>query len=392
MSRLKLNRNLTIMCVTISVAVLGNFTWYPLLPLHLRSLGANDWEIGVTFTLMGIARTLFAVVGGALADRIGRRLMLTLPHFACVLLYFVAAMMTNWVALVVVLVLLNALNALNGPAFSAIIAESVSEDRVAHAFSATETALLFGLIAGPLAGAALVSQFSISMLMGLYGFVLLAVVSVRFFGIQESERPPRVTAPKLRAAIDARVMWYIAANSLIIMAFGICFGPYFTILARDAWQRNESEINLLFAVGNIASLGGIWLGRRADRWGNLRVMMLGLLVSAFGMAGWGIATSWEWGLAPMALTFLFSEGAFIALQAISAQITTRETRASVLGFVGTVSGVIGGLGPTLAAGLIVWGGNAVPFIASGVMCLGAVAASRQIEKLPRSKVASAQAE
>lgn len=383
MSRLKLNRNLTIMCVTISVAVLGNFTWYPLLPLHLRTLGANDWEIGITFTLMGIARTLFAVVGGALADRIGRRLMLTLPHFACVLLYFVAAMMTNWVALVVVLVLLNALNALNGPAFSAIIAESVPEDRVAHAFSATETALLFGLIAGPLAGAALVSQFSVSMLMGLYGFVLLVVVTVRFFGIQEPARPARVTAPKLRAAIDSRVVWYIVVNSLIIMAFGICFGPYFTILARDAWQRSESEINLLFAIGNVASLGGIWLGRRADRWGNLRVLILGLLVSAFGMVGWGVATNWQWGLAPMLMTFLFSEGAFIALQAISAQITTRETRASVLGIVATVSGVIGGLGPTMAAGLIGWGGNALPFIACGVMSLGAVFASRQIEKPAR---------
>ena len=51
-TRLQANRNLTIMCATISVAVVGNFMWYPLLPLHLRSLGASDWDVGIAFTLM----------------------------------------------------------------------------------------------------------------------------------------------------------------------------------------------------------------------------------------------------------------------------------------------------------------------------------------------------
>jgi MFS family permease len=392
MSLRQANRNLTVMSATIFVGVFASFMWNSLLPLHLRTLGANDWEVGVAFTLMTIARALFAVVGGALADRFGRRLVLTLPHFACALLYILAGALTNWVALVAIFVLINALNALNGPAYTAIIAESVAEDRVARAYSVTEAAVLIGLIAGPLVGAALVPVLGLPVLISIFGVVLLGTTAVRFFGLVEPARSPRMAAPKVRAAIDARVRWYIVVNSLIAMAFGICFGPYFAILAHDAWRRDDSEINLLFALGNVAALGGIWLGRRADRWGNRRVLGFGLGVFALSVIGWGIAPTWEWGLVPLLIAFLFSEGAFIALQATQAEITTRETRGSILGVIITISGVIGGLGPMIAAGLIAFGGTALPFIACGALGLIAIAASGRIKPPAPVRLAAAEAE
>lgn len=95
LSLIKSNRNLAVMTSTIAVNVLFTFTWNPLLPLHLRALGASDWELGISFTLMGIARTLFAVVGGTMADRFGRRMMLTVPQFLTAVLYLAAGAMTN---------------------------------------------------------------------------------------------------------------------------------------------------------------------------------------------------------------------------------------------------------------------------------------------------------
>lgn len=381
LTRLDLNRNLAVMSATILVNVFFIFTWNPLLPLHLRALGASDSEIGISFTLIGIARTLFAVVGGALADRFGRKRLLTIPHYASAVLYLVAGAMTDWAALVTILVATNALNALLNPAFNAIIAESAPEDRVARAYSMTEIGVLGGLIIGPVVGAALIASFSIPVLMSLYGVILFFTTTARALGIRESARPEHARpAPKIRAALDARVWWFVAANSMIAMAFGICFGPYFTILARDAWQNSESEINLLFALGNVASLAGVWFGRRADRWGARRVLMLGMLVFTFSVAGWGLAPTWQIGAAPLLIAFFFSEGAFIALQTIQVQLTTRETRTSVMGVIATVSGIIGGLGPALGAWLAAWGGNAMPFIACSVMSVIAIGASLGFEK------------
>ncbi len=179
LSKIQLNRNLAVMSATILVNVFVVFTWNPLLPLHLRALGANNSEIGISFTLMTIARTLFAVFGGALADRFGRRLLLTLPHYASAVLYLIAGFTNEWTVLVAILVSTNALNAVLNPAFNAIIAESVTEDRVARAYSATEVAVLGGLVLGPLVGAGLVTVISIPTLMVLYGVTLFFTTTVR---------------------------------------------------------------------------------------------------------------------------------------------------------------------------------------------------------------------
>ncbi len=98
-------------------------------------------------------------------------------------------------------------------------------------------------------------------------------------------------------------------------------------------------------------------------------------IFTFSVVGWGISPTWQIGLAPLLIAFFFSEGAFIALQTIQVQLTTRESRTSVMGIIATISGIIGGLGPALGAWLSVWGGNSAPFIACAVMSVIAIAAS-----------------
>jgi MFS family permease len=79
--RIGLHRNLTVFSGTIFSNLFIRYTWYALLPLHLRNLGATEIEIGGVFTGLGLARSLFAVLGGALADRYGRRASIALSTF-----------------------------------------------------------------------------------------------------------------------------------------------------------------------------------------------------------------------------------------------------------------------------------------------------------------------
>lgn len=374
MDRFGLNHNLSVMCGTIFSNVFFNYTWYPLLPLYYRQLGANDWEIGLAFTSTTMARMIFAMVGGALADRYGRRKLLVLPALAAVPLYLVAAGAGSWSTLLAMLTIVNALMALTGPAFSALIAESSSEDHLAHSYSLTEFAVLAGVIAGPIAGAALVGAVGIPALVTLNAVMLSAGTLARL-GLRETRtRAPEKARTKLRAALDANVRWYMVLNILVMVAFSIPFGPYFAILARDAWHNSEAEINLLFAAGNTASMAGILLGRLSDRWGARRVFMLGMLGFGISVMAWGLAPAWRWGLVPLLIAFGLSEGAFIATQKVQVEITSRDTRSSVFGIIATVTGVFGGLGPSLGAWLIALGGNSMPFIAAGALGLLAIAA------------------
>ena len=287
---------------------------------------------------------------------------------------------TMLVVLLAMFVASNAMSALMAPAFSAIIAESSSADRVARSFSLSEFSVLAGLVAGPIAGAALLGVFSIPMLILLTSAVLLLTTSARGWGLQETRRRVmRAARPRLVTAIDSNVRWYMVAGTLLTVAFSLTFGPYFAILSRDVWHNSEAEINLLFAVGNLAAMLGIILGRLSDRWGGGRVFQLGMFGFGISAIAWGIAPAWQWGLVPLLIAFGFSEAAFIGQQTLQAAITEPETRTSVFGITTTVTGVIGGLGPALGAWLIGVGGNAMPFVAAGIFGVLAVVSAWPIQ-------------
>src|SRR5207302_4686761 len=66
-------RVLVWMCVLIAVNQLGFGSVVPVAPLYAASFGVPASAIGLTIALYGLARFLFAVPSGRLADRIGRR-------------------------------------------------------------------------------------------------------------------------------------------------------------------------------------------------------------------------------------------------------------------------------------------------------------------------------
>ncbi len=396
LQRLGLNRNLSVLCGTIFGNVFFANMWNPLLALYFRALGANDWQIGISFTLMNIARTFFALFGGALADRYGRKKLLVIPTFMVIPLYAIAAVTGNWVVLLAMFVGSNALSALGNPAYSALIAESSDPKRVARSYSFTEFSVLAGLIAGPITGAALLGVLNIPSLIAINAAVLVVTTSLRGWGLTETQhRIVERTLPKLRTALNSNVRWYIVSFGLLSMSFALAFGPYFSILARDAWHNSEQEINLLFAAGNAASMLGIVLGRLSDRWGTRRVFALGMLGYGISVMAWGLAPGWQWGLVPLLIAFAFSEGAFIASQTLQAEITTRETRTSVFGIITATTGVMGGMGPAFGAWMIALGGNPMPFVAAGgigLLAMAAIAAIRARRAVEVPQAAQAQAE
>lgn len=380
LTKLGVNRNLAVICITIFMNLFARGAWASLLPLYLRSLGANDWQVGISFTLTGLAQTLFGFFGGILADRYGRRTISASTTIAMGVLYLMTWFVHEWYAIVAVLVLINVLGALQWPPLNALIAESSGEGNAARSYSFSEAAVLLGITLGPLFGALVIGIIDIPGLMLLHGVTLLATGLMRWFGLEDHHtHHARRGLPDLRMVFDKNLTWFIIAGACISISFSIPFGPFFSLLANDVWKNSAAEINVLFSIGNVAALGGIFIGRLGGRMDARKVMMLCAGVFGFTCMLWGISPTWQVGLIPLLIAFAFSEGAYIAEQTVQAQITKPETRSSIIGIIITATGIFGGLGPTLGAWLVGIGGDALPFIASGIIALLTIGAATQIK-------------
>lgn len=261
----------------------------------------------------------------------------------------------------------NGLGALQWPAYLALVAESVLPHQAGRAFSLIELAIGLGISVGPAIGAVLLSRVGLGDLMVLTGFVMLLSTYLRQRGLVETkEGDSSREFYRLRGVFDRNLGWFmLAAGFLFITMFMTVWGPFFAIYTYDVWHASESQINILFAAGGLAGvIFGLWGGHLSDRYGSKQVIVAASIGLSLSLLSWVLAPNMAWAIPFLLLTFIFSQVIFIAHEALLAALTVPETRSFVIGLFGTVTGLIGSLGPTWGAFLQERWSVAMPFWAA----------------------------
>jgi MFS family permease len=363
-SMLALNRNVAVLSGTVFLFVGAWFSWYPILPLHLRHLGATDAQVGLTYTLMQLGYQGMQLLGGLLADRFGRKRVIVWPTFAYLPLYLLAATMDHWGLLVALLVIADGLGAVQWPAFVASIAESVPEAQRGSAFAVFEVAAGLGVALGPAVGAAVLAVGGIPLLMGGTGLVAFGCAVVRWLWLQETTQ--RSNPPSLgdwRKLLSGRLRQFLVVASLFYLLMSVTVhGPFISLHAKDVGGLSEQGINsLIAAVGLVATVAGLaggwmirWLGAR-------RVLWLGTLAHAGALLPWAYAPAALTGQSFLLVSWMGMQLSFIAYQTALSEQTDDEARGSVVGLAGTVTGLVAAAGPMLGAWLREAFGSVGPF-------------------------------
>ena len=133
---------------------------------------------------------------------------------------------------------------------------------------------------------------------------------------------------------------------------------------------DKSKINLLFALGGLAaviySLGG---EKIIDKWSSKKVLLGSALGLGIFVILWGLSSNLWSAIVLFAIFSIFSQSCHIAYDSFLADITHQESRGLVIGFIGTCTGLIGSLGPSLGGYLKFQFGPLSPFWAGLIFAL-----------------------
>ena len=380
-----LNRNVAVLSGTVFLFAGAWFSWYPILPLHLRHLGATDAQVGLAYTLMQLGHHGMQIVGGLLADRFGRKRVIVWPTFAYLPLYLLAAATHHWGPLVALLVVVESLSAVQWPAFVASIAESVPEAQRGAAFAVFEFAAGLGVALGPAVGAVVLAVGGVPLLIGGTGLVAFGCAVVRWLWLQETTH--RSNPPGLgdwRRLLNGRLRQFLVASSLFYLLMSVTVhGPFISLHAKDVGGLSEQGINsLIAAVGLVATVAGLaggwmmrWLGAR-------RTMWLGTLAHAGALLPWAYAPAALTGQSFLLVSWVGMQLSFIAYQTTLSEQADDESRGSVVGLVGTVTGLVAAVGPMLGAWLREASGSVGPFWGALLLSLLVVGLLKRVESLP----------
>ncbi|MET8633550.1 MFS transporter [Streptomyces sp. NPDC004074] len=248
--------------------------------------------------------TVFALWGGAIADRMDRRRLLLLTNLGLavtsVLFWVQAAIgLDSVLTLVVLLALQQAFFGLNSPARSASIARLVPPEELPAANALGSTVMQTGLVAGPLLAGALIPVIGLS---ELYLIDALALCVTLWAVARLPAMPPLTAAAKgttgwqsiaegFRYISVHKVLMLSFLADIIAMVFGMPRALFPQLAAQTYAPYGEGlALGLLFAAIPIgAVLGGLMSGTfsRARRHG----LMVIAAVIAWGAAVTGLGLS-----------------------------------------------------------------------------------------------------
>jgi len=339
------------------VAVVGSQFTVVAVPQQLFELTGSSAYVGLSGLFALVPLVVFGIWGGAVADRVDRRLLVlvTTAGIAVTSLLFGLLTVTGTARVWSVLLLLavqTAFAAVNQPARASMIPRLVGPGLVASANALNTTVFATGVIAGPLLAGLILPLTGVTALylidavgLGLAAVVLRGLPSAR--PERTGGRGPAGTTGPSRGAGGlgdiADGFRYLATQRILLASFVVDIVAMVAGMPRALFPQMAQQtfggppnggiaLGLLNAgIGIGAVLGGLtsgWIGR-VDRMGRAVVLCIGVWGAA--MVGFGLTGSLAFAVAFLALGGLADNASAILRSTILQTAATDAMRGRLQG-------------------------------------------------------------
>ncbi|MCH7875390.1 MAG: MFS transporter [Gemmatimonadetes bacterium] len=379
------------------VDMLGLAMVFPLLPFYALHLDADAWVIGLMIASFSVAQLTSAPIWGRMSDRIGRRPALMIGLAASAIAFLVFGFATTIWMLFLSRIIQGAGGGTTGVA-QAYIGDAIEPKERAKALGWLSAATSAGVMIGPVIG-------SLAFRLGPAwpGIVAagLCVINIGFTSRWLPETSPAMRRPasagahvsqerrSIRAVVwevlrvpggqVPQLIWIYAVGMLGFMSMAAILALYleagFGVTEHNIWI-------FFFYVGALSMvMRAIILGKLVARLGETKVMRIGALALALGLAVMPLPSSVPLLLLAMSLVPVGTALLFPSVTALVIHKVSAHERGQVLSVQQTFGGVSRVIAPIWATAVFQGFGTKVPFfMAAGVVAVVALLAFRVVER------------
>jgi len=300
------------MCVLIAVNQLGFGSVVPVAPLYAASFGVPPSAIGLTIALYGLARFLFAVPSGRLADRIGRRGTLAVGGVVTVAGNVLCAIAPEYVLFLGARFIAGAGAALILTAAQIVLADISTPAQRGRLMGIYSGVFAFAVGAGPYPGGVLAEHFGLNAPFLAYAALAGVVALIAWLRIPETRGASlaRVSVAELPSFAQQIRLMSMSTGFLLVSLIGFAAavartGAVFNVIPLMVTDRMGLAPDQIGLGLSLVSLFGLLLaypsGALVDRFGRKAVIVPATLVSGVAAALFAVVPSFAWYLAACAI-------------------------------------------------------------------------------------------
>lgn len=371
-------RAIIILFLTMFIVMVGFGVIMPILPFYAESMGASATHLGLLFASYSVVQFIFSPIWGQMSDRVGRKPMILMGLVGFGVSFVLFGMATSLWMLFAARILGGILSAATLPTVMAYIADATDEKGRGGGMGILGAAMGMGITFGPVIGGFLGEQ-SPSLPFYFSGLLALAVAVFTFFLLPESrslaQRQKAKTALRRRSSmVEVALALRGPIGFLLVLAFLASFasanlGGTFALFSQEHLDFGESEMGMVFGMMGIAMAltQGLLVGRFINRWGEERMIQLGLVSSGLGFILLVATVNMASMLVVMAIMGLGHASMRPAVNSLASKLVSADEQGSAMGVVNSYNSLGRIFGPVVGGVLFDVLGYQWPYIMGAVL-------------------------
>jgi len=278
-----LNRDLWIIFLSNTLLSFGDGLYFYVFPLYIRSeeLGGTSGEVGIIYSVLGLASALTPLLGGFLADKYDRKKLMILGFSIWVPVPLMFSLVTDWSQLILPSFLYGCF--ISGPAASAYVATSAKKERMAITFTTISASWSLGYIFAPGIGSYLATIIGMRQVFYI-AFILfvLATIALLFVRSQHATNPSLKSKPSTSFKPRKIFAWslFFAAIFFTMTLLRPCVPQFFKDVYGPIYGYGDFHVGILGSITFFGSfVFAIGLGKVGDKWKKAMAILISLLLS-----------------------------------------------------------------------------------------------------------------
>lgn len=362
---------------------LGGTLIFPFFSLYITAkFDVGMAQAGLLLGSFSFFGFLGSMVGGALADRFGRKGMVIFGLVFSATSSVAFGLVNQFSTFFIIAVFVGFLSDVAGPAHQAMVADLLPEEQRSEGYSILRVAINLAWIIGPTIGGVLAHySYMLLFVLDAISSLIVAMIVLRFIPetkpqTEENEAPEslgKTLGGYLSVARDGLFVAFILANVFTLFAYGQIYNTL-SVFLRDVHGLPDSGYGFLMSANAaLVVLMQFWVTSRIKRWPPMLVMALGVGFYMVGLSLYGFVATFPFFLVAM---LIITVGEMIVMpvsQALAAQFAPEQMRGRYMAFFG-ISWIVPSIfGPSLS-GLVLDG--PIPqmlWYLSGLSCAVAIA-------------------
>ncbi len=397
------NKDQFIIFLTVFIDLVGFGIVIPLHPYLAAKYGADEFMIGVLMAVYSLMQFLFSPFWGKLSDRIGRRPIILLSLFGAGLSHLAFGLASEFYMLIIARGFAGLFGA-NISTAMAYMADKTERAERSKAMGMIGAAFGLGFTVGPFLGYVFIqigeklgSEAPFGSHFAAIAASLICFLNFVFayFYLKESrDRKPIGKAKSLSTRMASLKKYFsvpvMASLLMIFSCYSVAMAnmeiPLFLYVKQKfGWGASVASLGFAYMGLLLVFVQGYFVRKYLKKWGESKVLMLGLLVASLGFFGIGLANSLlTLGLVVTLLAF----GIGVISPTVNGMISllaSSEDQGEALGVSQSLSALGRIIGPLIGGWVYREYGPSTPFFFAGVvMLLAILLGAKSYRKLPNA--------